>query len=96
MFDSHIDGVVVVALIELITGVEDVINYFDVLRGIAYLIVDDTCLVHEEVVVYVDVFCAEVKSISSEIVQFVHIDSVELVTNELKLPSSFVILHSTD
>lgn len=96
MFDSHVDWVVVVALIEFISGVEDVVDYFDVLRGVADLIADDTGLVHEEVVIDVDVLCAKVKCISSEIVQFVHVDAVEFVTNELKFPCSFIILHSAN
>lgn len=96
MFDTHIDGVVVVALIELVAGVEDVVDYFDVFRGVTDLIVDDTRLVHKEIVVYVDVLCAKIKGISSEIVQFIHIDSVQFVADELKLPRSLIIFHSTD
>jgi hypothetical protein len=96
MFDSHVDGVVVVALIELVAGVEDVVDNFDILRWVAYLFVDDTGLVHEEVVVYVYILCTQIKGISSEIVQFVHINSVEFVTDELKLPRSFIVLHSAD
>ena len=92
--DALGDEVEIVVLVQFVPAVEDVVNALHVLRRVADLRLEtaplprlhDPRLVHQQVVVDVDVFGAQVEGVPPEVVQLVHVDPVLLVANQLKLP----------
>lgn len=71
-------------------------NILDVFGRIANLSADDSCLFHQQLVIYVNIFGPQMESVSPKIVKFVHIDAVSFVADDLKLPLSFSCLFSMD
>ena len=88
MLNAHIDRIVVVAFIELVSRMKDTVDDLDIFRRIAYLIIDYPGLVHQQVMINKNILCSQIKCVSSEVVQLVDIDSIYLVADQLKLPQS--------
>lgn len=95
-FDSFVYNVEIVVLVEFIPAVEDVVDSFDVLCWVADLVIDNACLVHEEIVIHIYVLRSKIKGIPSKIVQFVHVDTIDLVTDYVEFPKPISLGLSTD
>lgn len=81
-------------LVKFVAGVKNIVDLQSVFGRVAneilgrggFLIIQDSCLVHEKIVVNKNTLRAEVKSISSEVIQFVHVDTGFFVRNQFKFP----------
>lgn len=86
MLYADVDGIVVVALVELVPWMEDIVDDLYVFRWIAYLIVDYPGFVHQQLMIDKDVLCAQIKCVSSKVVQLVDIYPIYFVAYQLELP----------
>lgn len=97
-FDAFADEVEVVVFVEFVAAVEDAVDCLHVLSRVADLVSNDSGLVHQQIVVDEDPCSPQIEGISPEIVQFVNVNSVAFVADELELPFPLIpfIRHSMD
>lgn len=79
----------VIVLVELITTLKDTIDCLDIFCRVTNLVVYNPGLIHQQIVIDKDVLSTEMKSVSSKVVKLIHVDSIDFVAYNLKLPFSF-------
>ena len=66
--DSFAYQIEVIIFVEFVPTVEDIIDCFHIFCWVAYLIIYDSCLVHQQLMIHKNVLCSQMKGISSKIV----------------------------
>ena len=103
-FDALGNTVEVKGLVEFVAWVENIVDLQSVFRWVAnegfwrcgFLVIQNSCLVHEQVVIDENALSPQIKSISPEVIQFVNVNTSFLVGNQLKLPFPHSIRFSVD
>ena len=65
---------------------EDVVDCLSVFSRIAYLVLDDSCFIHQQIMIDVNMFRSQVEGVSSKVVQFVHVYAIFAIAYDVVLP----------